>query len=100
VDRAVVPDMGKERFEFPQYLSPSGQVVAGRADRRGGTFRSGSQQLELYHAVLVPVLWGAREHHGNALNIYLPDSQTTWVFVNLDSNIVDFKFWMPPRSWS
>lgn len=46
------------------------------------------------HAVLVPVLWGAREHHGNALNIHLPDSQTTWVFVNLDSNIVDFKFWM------
>jgi hypothetical protein len=28
------------------------------------------------------------------LNIHLPDSHTTWVFVNLDSNAVDFKFWM------
>jgi transcriptional regulator with XRE-family HTH domain len=46
------------------------------------------------HAVIVPVLWGERQHHGNALNIYLPDSQTTWVFLNLDSNAVDFKFWM------
>ncbi len=46
------------------------------------------------HAVIVPVLWGERQHHGNALNIYLPDSQTTWVFLNLDSSTVDFKFWM------
>jgi hypothetical protein len=46
------------------------------------------------HAVIVPALWGARQHHGNALNIYLPDSQTTWVFLNLDSSVVDFKFWM------
>ncbi len=46
------------------------------------------------HAVIVPVLWGAKEHHGNALNIHLPDSKTSWVFLNLDSNAVDFKFWM------
>ena len=45
-------------------------------------------------AVIVPALWGEQQHHGNALNIFLPDSQTTWVFVNLDSSIVDFKFWM------
>ncbi len=46
------------------------------------------------HAVIIPVLWGAKEHHGNALNIHLPDSKTTWVFLNLDSNTIDFKFWM------
>jgi transcriptional regulator with XRE-family HTH domain len=45
-------------------------------------------------AVVIPALWGGQENHGNALNIHLPDSQTTWVFVNLDSNAVDFKFWM------
>jgi hypothetical protein len=44
--------------------------------------------------VLVPVLWGEKQHHGNALNIHLPDSGTTWVFLNLDSNSMDFKFWM------
>lgn len=45
-------------------------------------------------AVIVPVLWGDQQHHGNALNIFLPDSKTTWVFLNLDSRAVDFKFWM------
>ena len=45
-------------------------------------------------AIIVPVLWGEQQHHGNALNIFLPDSLTTWVFLNLDSSIVDFKFWM------
>jgi len=45
-------------------------------------------------AVLIPVLWGAKERHGNALNIHLPNSRTTWGFLNLDSNVVDFKFWM------
>ena len=46
------------------------------------------------HAVIVPVLWGDRQHHGNALNIHLPDSGITWVFLNLDSSGIDFKFWM------
>lgn len=46
------------------------------------------------HAVIVPVLWGDTKHHGNALNIHLPDSGVTWVFLNLDSNGIDFKFWM------
>ena len=45
-------------------------------------------------AVLIPVLWGARQHHGNALHVFLPDSKTTWVYLNLDVNIHDFKFWM------
>ncbi len=46
------------------------------------------------HAILIPVLWGKKELHENAIHIYLPDSQTTWIFLNLDTNIIDFKFWM------
>jgi transcriptional regulator with XRE-family HTH domain len=45
-------------------------------------------------AVVVPVLWGTKQVHENAIHIYLPDSQTTWVYLNLDTNIHDFKFWM------
>jgi transcriptional regulator with XRE-family HTH domain len=45
-------------------------------------------------AVLVPVMWGRKSGHANALHIYLPGSQTTWVLVNLDSELFDFKFWM------
>lgn len=45
-------------------------------------------------AVVVPVMWGAMQRHENAVHIYLPDSQSTWVYLNLDTNIHDFKFWM------
>ncbi|MBW2647809.1 MAG: transcriptional regulator [Deltaproteobacteria bacterium] len=46
------------------------------------------------HAVLIPVLWGDKEHHENALHIYLPSSMTTWIYLNLDCKAPDFKFWM------
>lgn len=45
-------------------------------------------------AVLVPVMWGSKTGHANALHLYLPDSQTTFVLLNLDSELHDFKFWM------
>lgn len=45
-------------------------------------------------AVVVPVMWGAKQRHENAVHIYLPDSLSTWVYLNLDTNIHDFKFWM------
>lgn len=46
------------------------------------------------HAVLIPVLWGNKENHENALHIYLPESMTTWIYLNLDCRVHDFKFWM------
>lgn len=46
------------------------------------------------NAVIVPVMWGHREQHGNALHIFLPESNATWIFLNLDSNATDFNFWM------
>lgn len=45
-------------------------------------------------AVVIPVLWGKKEKHENAVNIYLPDSMTTWIYLNLDVEVHDFKFWM------
>lgn len=45
-------------------------------------------------AVIIPTLWGSKQRHENAIHIYLPDSKTTWVYLNLDTNILDFKFWM------
>lgn len=45
-------------------------------------------------SVVAPVLWGSKQRHENAVHIYLPDSQSTWVYLNLDTNIHDFKFWM------
>jgi hypothetical protein len=44
--------------------------------------------------VLIPVLWGARQHHGNAMHIRLPEEDITFIFLNLDTCLEDFKFWM------
>lgn len=45
-------------------------------------------------AVLVPVLWGAKQRHENALHIRLPQEDITFIFLNLDTRLEDFKFWM------
>ncbi len=46
------------------------------------------------NVILIPVLWGPKENEENALCIYLPSSNTTWVYLNIDAKIHDFKFWM------
>lgn len=45
-------------------------------------------------AVLIPVMWGQKDRHENATHVYLPESMTTWIYLNLDVNIHDFMFWM------
>lgn len=45
-------------------------------------------------AVLVPVLWGIRGNHENALHIRLPNEDVTFIFLNLETRLEDFKFWM------
>jgi transcriptional regulator with XRE-family HTH domain/Zn-dependent peptidase ImmA (M78 family) len=44
-------------------------------------------------AILIPVLWDKKAKK-QGTHIYLPDSKTTWIFLNIDSSIFDFKFWM------
>jgi len=58
------------------------------------SFRDLIDRFVSLHTVIIPVFWGDKEHHENALHIYLPESKTTWVYLNLDSNIHDFNFWM------
>ncbi len=45
-------------------------------------------------AVLVPVMWGAKQRHENAVHIRLPQEDVTFILLNLDTRIEDFKFWM------
>lgn len=58
------------------------------------TFNHLIRKFNELQAVVVPVLWGKKDAHENALHIYLPDSMTTWVYLNLDVEVHDFKFWM------
>lgn len=45
-------------------------------------------------AILIPVLWGNKGNHENAMHIRLPTEDVTFIFVNLDTRVEDFKFWM------
>lgn len=45
-------------------------------------------------AVIIPVMWGSKQNHGNALHILLPDENATFIYLNLDTHLEDFKFWM------
>ena len=52
------------------------------------------ERFAKHKAVLIPVLWGKKEGHENAIHILLPKTGTTWVYLNLDTYLPDFKFWM------
>lgn len=45
-------------------------------------------------AIVAPVLWGQKQNHKNALHILLPQEKVTFIFLNLDTYLEDFKFWM------
>jgi len=105
--RPLVPYFTFDRYKSPSQLKePSleydylqGLVIKVREEigiepSEVLNFDSLIQTFKDHQAVIIPTLWGKKSSHENALHIFLPDSQTTWVYLNLDSNIHDFKFWM------
>jgi DNA-binding XRE family transcriptional regulator len=51
-------------------------------------------QFAANDAVIVPVMWGAKNTHENALHILLPAEKVTFIYLNVDTHLEDFKFWM------
>lgn len=47
---------------------------------------------EQFNIVLVPVLWGTEGDNG--LFVYLPDNNVSFIYLNLETNWVDAKFWL------
>lgn len=47
-----------------------------------------------YKTILIPILLGNKKNHENAIHIHLPVSATNWVYINLDTKVFDFKFWL------
>ncbi|WP_213990108.1 helix-turn-helix domain-containing protein [Sodalis sp. dw_96] len=105
--RHLVPYLPFDTFEMPPVLkSPSCDydylrtvTAKVREDINLGSaecvdFTHLIRRFSELQAVVVPVMWGAKQRHENAVHIYLPDSGSTWVYLNLDTNIHDFKFWM------
>ncbi|MBZ0203270.1 MAG: helix-turn-helix domain-containing protein [Ignavibacteria bacterium] len=47
-----------------------------------------------YNSIIIPVLWKTNPRHANALRIFLSESMSTWIYINLNTKLYDFKFWM------
>lgn len=104
--RAVVPYLPPRPTIRPRLDSATTEYAALQrtvAEARTRLGVSDRAVLHYYHligqfkeaaTVLVPVLWGAKQRHENALHIALPADGVTFVFVNLDTSFDDFKFWM------
>ncbi len=105
--RPLVPHLEFDAFIGPPSLkTPSTeyrylQSLAAKLRREIGVAETEPVEFEKliglfqdYQAVVVPVMWGKKSQHENALHIHLSDSKTTWIYLNLDVEIHDFKFWM------
>jgi len=90
------PSLKKPKLDY-SYIQKAAQRIRSEIKVKDGEpidFKQLIEKLNDFEVVLIPVFHGQREHHENALHIYLPASKTTWIFLNLDSNLHDFKFWM------
>ena len=103
---ALTPFLPPRRFDPPKILNTSLEYA--NVEQTATQFRARMGlgptepvtlpqlrvQLKELEAIIVPVFWGRKENHGNALHVLLPASGHTFVFLNLDSQELDFKFWV------
>lgn len=90
------PVLKEPRLEY-NYIQKAAARICSEIDVKNGViinFEQLIKKLNEFEVVLIPVFHGQKGHHENALHIHLPNSKTTWIYLNLDSNIHDFKFWM------
>lgn len=51
--------------------------------------------MKSFGVLLVPVYWGGdKDGHENAMSVYLPDSRTSWVLLNIGCRLSDFGYWL------
>lgn len=90
------PSLKAPKLEY-KYIQKTAQRIRSEIKVKGGkpiAFEQMIGKFNNFEVVLIPVFHEQREHHENALHIFLPTSRTTWIFLNLDTNLHDFKFWM------
>jgi len=81
-------------YEYIHRITKEIRAAIGATGTSEISFQSLISFFDQHHAVIIPVFWGNKDQHENALHIYLPKTMTTWIYLNLDSKIHDFKFWM------
>lgn len=91
--RAAISSPSKEYSKL-QGLVSEVRSKLGVGDRAVLDYEQLIGEFKSCGAILVPVLWGKKQRHENALHILLPKEATTFVYLNLDTRLEDFKFWM------
>ena len=104
--KPLVPFLDKQSSLRTQFVAPSTQYepLQAMAAQVRGLIGLGEgavlrydqliQQFSSNGAVIVPVMWGEKHEHKNALHILLKQEKVTFIFLNLDTYLEDFKFWM------
>jgi transcriptional regulator with XRE-family HTH domain len=81
-------------YEYLQRVSKKVRSEIGVNSEEPIKFTQLVDRFSKHNAILIPVLWGKKDGHENAIHVLLPKSGTTWVYLNLDTYLPDFKFWM------
>lgn len=98
-----LPDRHALRLQIPAPSSEYAALQAVANEIRSRIGLSDQSVLSYEHlidefgdngAIIVPILWGDKDAHQNALHILLPQEQVTFIYLNLDARLEDFKFWM------
>ena len=84
----------QQEYSYIQSVAAKTREQIGKASNEPIEFQDLIDFFNKLNAVIIPVLWGNKDKHENALHIYLPESMTTWIYLNLDCNAHDFNFWM------
>ncbi|MES2538135.1 MAG: helix-turn-helix domain-containing protein [Pseudomonadota bacterium] len=81
-------------YEYLQRVSKKIRGEIGLDQEEPVLFKNLVSRFSAHKAVLIPVFWGKKDGHENAIHVLLPKSGTTWVYLNLDTYLPDFNFWM------
>ena len=104
--RPMVPYFPNQSHIRPRFSADPGDLTAimtaanqtrvnlGKSETAAIQYSDLIDEFKCCGAVVVPVLWGKQEKHKNALHIHLPAENFTFIFLNLDTRLEDFKFWM------
>lgn len=102
VPYAHIPHFSPARLDSPRvdhdYVYEVTQTIRHKLCLSKNEPISRDQLLNLHRhfgSILVPVRWrGDRTGHENALSVYLPDSQSSWVVFSLNARNDDFNYWL------
>jgi transcriptional regulator with XRE-family HTH domain/Zn-dependent peptidase ImmA (M78 family) len=81
-------------YEPLQAMAGQVRTLIGLGEASVLSYKHLIEQFSSNGAVIVPVMWGQKQQHKNALHILLRQEKVTFIFLNLDTHLEDFKFWM------